>query len=578
MLWCAADLHAARRGVRAVLFALGVVLCSVRSARAVKVSVRANATLEARVTNDGDAQVIRGTLKDDVGAPVPGARVEVEIVGTAGERIDLPPPRPCGANTGGSTPHAAADAYVLDTDVRGVFCVRTSPIAARGTLRVRFAGVGPISGTSLETPFDADLRVPTLAWDPRPELVDLDVPQLRVVVVATGRAGGRGLDGIALVLVDERGQVLARARTDERGRATFDVATASLGAPGAGELSVRTDAPGQAPLAARVLRVARVGLVTAAPSDPIVPHDGHTFDVAAETGRGPVENGAIEARIGEETVGAGTVRAGRAAVTTTFDVPTEGALELSFRYLTATPELRPGEPLGVRVHVRPPSAWRRAPLLALALLLGAWIARGWRRAPRSAEAARRSLPPPARLPDLVAEPDGGARGWRGTVLDAHERRPIAGASVRVVSRDFLAERALAEVVSAEDGSFALDVAMDPTHAIVVDAPLHGRVEKPLPRPGRLTIALVSRRRALLDRLLASVRRSGLVPSAPPEPTPGLVARAAETRARPVLARWALAVEDAAYGEAPFDVEAEARVAALEPRDTGAPPPKLGNER
>jgi hypothetical protein len=542
----------------------------------VRVAVRANATLEARVTNDGDAQVIRGTLKDDVGTPVVAAHVEIEILGADGKRLDLPAPRPCGATAGGHPPHAAPDAYVLDTDARGMFCARTAPITTRGTLRVRFAGQGAIAATSVEIPFDAEQKLPTMTWEGKPDTLDLDLAQLRLSVVATGRVGGRGLDGIALSLLDERGQTLSRARTDERGRASFEIATASLDGPGAGELSVRTEAAGPPLLSARVLRVARVGLVVAPPGDAIVPHDGHTFTVAVETGRGPSSTGAVEARVGEESVGVGTVKSGRAAVTVTFDVPSEGALDLSFRYLTSSPELRAGDPVTLRVPVRPPPAWRRAPLFLVAILLVAWIARGWRRAPRSAEAARRSLPPPARLPEMVAEPDAKARDWHGVVLDAHDRRPIEGAIVRLLARDFRGEHVTAQATTARDGSFILDGAATPTSVIEVEARFHARLEKPAPGPGRVTLALVSRRRALLDRLVHAARRTGFAGAAPPDPTPAHVARQADARSRHEMAGYARAVEAAAYGESPVDAGDEQRVVALEPRD--AEPPRLPNVR
>ena len=102
------------------LVSAALVLASAGDVGAVKVAIRATAALDARVTPDGEAQVIRGTLRDDVGAAVPGAHVEVTVLTEAGKRVDLPPPRPCSTTAGGHAPHAAPDAYVLDTDGQGL--------------------------------------------------------------------------------------------------------------------------------------------------------------------------------------------------------------------------------------------------------------------------------------------------------------------------------------------------------------------------------------------------------------------------------------------------------------------------
>jgi hypothetical protein len=81
---------------------------------------------------------------------------------------------------------------------------------------------------------------------------------------------------------------------------------------------------------------------------------------------------------------------------------------------------------------------------------------------------------------------------------------------------------------------------------------------------------------LLDRLVLAARRTGFAVAAPPDPTPAHVARQADARARPELAHYARAVEEAAYGVAPVDEGHEDRVASLEPKDVAAP--RLPNVR
>jgi hypothetical protein len=95
----------------------------------------------------------------------------------------------------------------------------------------------------------------------------------------------------------------------------------------------------------------------------------------------------------------------------------------------------------------------------------------------------------------------------------------------------------------------------------------------LPHSGELDVALLLRRRALLDRLVAWARSRGKPFDARPEPTPGHVRRAAG-KELPV-AQWADAVERAAYGGTPVDADAEGKVDRLapapEPADADAPP-------
>jgi hypothetical protein len=94
----------------------------------------------------------------------------------------------------------------------------------------------------------------------------------------------------------------------------------------------------------------------------------------------------------------------------------------------------------------------------------------------------------------------------------------------------------------------------------------------LPEAGELDVALVLRKRALLDRLVAWARRRGLPFDARPEPTPGHVRRAAAGEF--TVARWADAVERAAFGGQVVDAHAEKEVERLappaSPKEPGGP--------
>jgi hypothetical protein len=558
-------------------------------------------------------------LLDDMGAPVVGATVEVRVIASGGTGpIPLPAPVPCGAiGLGGDpsvpfpanananglllapvgngasppgmlvpnrgprlTPNHAA--FLLPTDGAGAFCVRALGLPDIGLLAAKFAGEGPLDAVSIEVPYDASKAAPAWAWDPRPDEVDLDVPQaLFTVVVNDGNRGdAHALEGIPLTLWDERANALAHGRTDPDGRATLSFATSLLADPGAGTWEVlpgsnrpstAANATSQAPLRATISRVTRVSLVTAAPTTAIVPADGHRFAVVAQSSRGNVEGGVVEAVVGDRVVGVGSVHAGQALVNVSFELKGAGTIPITFRYLPSSPFLRAGSPITLSLPVRPPSPLRRAPLLLLGLFVLGWIARSWRRAPAAPRQPEAAAAEP--VAGLVARAIKHAVGWEGVVVDAHSRSPLPRVTLAIVTRDFHGERRLIETVTDSHGKFRLDDAKIAGATLVVDAPLHARLERPLPPPGRISIALIARRRAVLNRLLDAARRVGAArPDA--EPTPGQLAREGERRGKAGSAAWALAVESAAFGDEIVDAEREAAVNALETDLSGIPAPDV----
>jgi hypothetical protein len=153
-------------------------------------------------------------------------------------------------------------------------------------------------------------------------------------------------------------------------------------------------------------------------------------------------------------------------------------------------------------------------------------------------------------------------GWAGQVLDAHDESPIVGARVDVVGP-------AGTFGSACDGggSFRIEPFVGSSVATLrVSAPWHATLVRSLPPPGRLTIALSTRRRALLARLVEVGGRLRGREAKVADPTPAELARHAAEASRGDLAVWARAVEGAAYGPESIDAEREAAVSALEPRD------------
>ena len=149
----------------------------------------------------------------------------------------------------------------------------------------------------------------------------------------------------------------------------------------------------------------------------------------------------------------------------------------------------------------------------------------------------------------------------GSVVDAHEGHPIARARVAI----FSAHGQIAETTSDERGEFQLDPGAAPQDwQLRVEGTWHAPLERPLPPPGRLSIALITRRRSLLTDLVGWAKRRGPPFARDREATPGEVRSAAQESAEPGLARWATAVESAAFGPSPVDADREAEVRAREP--------------
>jgi hypothetical protein len=262
-------------------------------------------------------------------------------------------------------------------------------------------------------------------------------------------------------------------------------------------------------------------------------------------------------------------------LTLTFAAEGSEAL-VRLRYVPSSPWFEPlGEPV-VRVPIRAPGLLTRAPILAagLAVLLMFLVGRVASKANRQPEPA-----PPKAAPehpgrprlDLIRAAARGEGGWRGAVTDAHDGTAVGGARVWIERGTFEGRTVLGGVSAAADGSFALP----PIEGLVggevmaVEATLHARLVQPLPPSGELSIALSLRRRALLARLVSWARSRGRPFDIKPEPTPGHVRRAAGDDAG--TARWAEAVERAAFGGREVDARLEGEIERMAPKEAAAHP-------
>jgi hypothetical protein len=354
--------------------------------------------------------------------------------------------------------------------------------------------------------------------------------------------------------------------------ARFDVDTRTLGGPGTGRLLVRFAGTGaiapeseSVPLERRAL--AHLSLAsTPLPSDPT---EGIELPVGVGSITGAVRAGWVEAMADGKSAGISPVADGASHVVATF-APTRGKpASITLRYVASGAGWVAGDPLVIDVPVRPPSPWRGTPWLVTACAVAYWVIRSWRR-PESMSRGRKREPvkgETARASVEVLEVDRDRTGWRGRVLDAHDETPIAGARLCIVVPVFDGEGIAANQLSAADGSFVIPhvaAARNEGSRLVVSAPMHATLTVPAPKDGRLSVNLVSRRRALLERFVTWARRGGAWPARRGEPTPLEVAGLARRRQDPAAAEWATALAEAAYGPSPPDERREAEILAREP--------------
>lgn len=584
-----------RRTSAALAFLAVALVAGASSAEGLRIRVRGSAKIAARATRDQGELVLAGSLADDAGQALANQAVTIRVTREADPRDPavaeaLRKAHVCDRPAGGAprahdvstTGPRDAPEIVAVTDDDGRFCFRArlDPDRYKATLHWR----PPATGTSsLLDPIDRDIafdlsRLPLeLRFDPAPRIVRLDAEQTTFDVVAfvDEDATKRVAPRLTLSLGIEQGGAIATAVTDGGGRARFTVDTSKLGEPGPGELRVSFagDAEtAQALLVEEVERHVKVALRVPAADEgqltPKVPEEGIPLLVEVGSAVGPVGEGSVEARVGEVLVGVAPVERGIARPTLTFTAQGKEAF-VRLRYVPSSPWYEAGDEITKRIPIRGPGILSKAPILVAGLAVLAFFLAG-------RVSSRKAKPEPKRPEKSLAERDGkprievvkaaakGEQGWRGTVVDAHEGTPVAGARVWIDRGTFEGRHMLASVASDEDGRFEISAppSLVGDEQISAEAPLHARLTQALPGPGEISIALAARKRALLARLVTWAKRRGPPFDAKPEPTPGHVRRAAGEDLS--TARWADAVERAVFGEGVVDAHTEREIEKMSP--------------
>lgn len=571
-----------------IVGAIGLALSSVGSPRdagaePVRIQVRGAALIRAQAWAEGDAFFVRGELVDDAGVAIALAPLVVKAFAENGTQVSSGAIGPCDGRAQRG-PHGEGGAV---TDERGAFCVRGAGRAA-ATATVRYDGSDLYDGGEIRATIESThgpLANVVIRFEPAIDTIDLDRPTMPISgSIRIGKTDVAGevpkREGLTVVLEDERGTALAETKTGGDGRARFEIPTKTLADPGPGELRLRfagNDQMSKATAVQPIVRQAEAKITLAGTPEGASDED-IAIDVSVASVRGPVSGGVVEALRDGVSVGAGTVVDGKARVVAAIGTERTSTLSVTLRYVPSAPWFRPGPELTTEVKVAGTGVWRQIVIAVLVAGVAAWVVAGWRRAkPRPRRGDDADAPPPSGRPGVqVIGRAPSAGGWRGVVVDAHEGSPVAGARLSIVVPSFQGDGVIARALADEHGAFSFE----PTHArdarLVVEADLHSTYEQGLPPPSALHVALITRRRALLDRLVRWARHQGAPFDGVAEPTPGHVRRAAvrlemqEGERWTSVEKWAAQVESSAFGAEPVHAADEEAVRAAEPNALSAP--------
>ncbi len=549
---------ASSRGV--VIFGLALfATCGVSYSSHAHLRVRGAARVDGHAGRSHGRMLIEGRILDDSGAAVPSAAIAFAI-SHAGAEVFA---RQTACDDAGSPP--------ARTDESGRFCVWIAAPLDSYNARVTVLGTEWLSPAAIDYAVDLAKRSVELKFDPEPRVVTLDAPPASLDAVATYDDDETGAASLPLELSTETGDVIARTTTARGGRGSFVVDPQKLGAPGRGLLRVRFAGESETMASEHVAPIERdvhVSLALVSRLEPSSPEDGVVIDLATQ----PTATGSVEARVDNVLVGAAPIERGRASLRATF-VPASrdlasAAASMQVRFVPDAPWFQPAGELTVTIPLKGPSPWRQAPLAIGAIAVAVWLLAG-----RSVRRLRLDQTivmqrPPTHEGTAGISVVHSSRSRTGTfggkVVDAHDGTVVAQARLVVQVPSFGVPQVLVSVFTDDEGKFEFDLASAPADAeLLVEAPLHTELRQKLPGAGVLEIALVSRRRKLLQRLVEWAKRRGPPFDVRPEPTPGQVKRAAE-KAHPDAADWAGAVERAAFDKDDVDARVEADVMALDP--------------
>jgi hypothetical protein len=557
-MWC---FERGARHVRAMMMSWATLLATLSAGSglaaaeattpSLKVSGSASFDTETRVTDD--TFEVRVVLADEVGRPIAGAEARVRAHSDQG----VATLRRCGDSRNDSSGE-----LVLVTDAAGRSCVLVTGMA-RGELEFSYddaRGYYERATRRVRLP-DSAADAFEIGFDPPLSTLPLDRPLQSLGLVARARAGATLPDTAELVLslVEASAErELTRVALDGFGEVhRLSLVSAMFGQPGPARLiaRLRTRAGQEhASASAAVLRTATATLQVPGAEAGIEP--GVAVRVSVASALGPAPSGAVEVQSAGRSIAAARVQRGTAVVTVPIAATPSLGRTVTFEYVGEGPGWLSGAPVEARVRPAGPSYARSALWVIAAVLAALAVVLGWRRPPRPRPAPATPTSRVRASVELI-EAFGPSGGYRGLVRDAHEGVAITPAVVSFVAAGPNG-RVLLQLRTSDDGSFVTDEPSFPDGTLIeVTAPFHTTLTAPLPAPGVLELSLVSRRRALLERLVRWAERHGKpwIRQAG-EPTPASLAATAAVESEPQVESWARAVEHLAFGASPPDAARE----------------------
>lgn len=569
----------------------GAAVSTLSTYGAPRIRLKGKAHVDASASKSAEVRILSGTVTDDALRPAP-ATVTLTLTRRSATTEDpgIAQPAPAALPLVATLPQACAGdeppvletstRLALRTDVSGRFCVRLHLPPDRYLARLAVRATPLLDEGVRELSFDSSVDDVTLRFAAEPLTVSLesDESSIEVDAFADPPHGPIPAPGLVLELVDETGSRLGEATTDAFGQAQFHVTAVRLGQPGRGVLRATFTGNGTFGSSAREASVEkRLGVRLVLPDVPVDgtlargrPEEGIALRVrAVPVGTncpGVLPTGVVEARVGDTVVGAGMLARGESFFVARFGTRGPGPVPLTLRYVPDAPWFQPRAELHAIVPVRGPSPWTRfltvlAGAAALAWFVGARPPGRWRLAPRArawSTARPGAWSIAAGRAGVRVETERTNEGWRGRVVDAHDGAPVGGARIRIERPTFGGCDLVAHTDCDAGGRFVLSAtAALPGDRFVAEGNLHTPLRQAVPPAGEVTIALVLRRRAILDRLISWARRHPGPIGGRPEPTPSEIGHFA--RSQPTIARWASEVERAAFGAAPVDAHRQAEV-------------------
>lgn len=554
-----------------LLLVLAWVSCSnlAQAERAVRIQAQSKFADVSRLAA-ADGIEIRGRLLDDTERPIELSSIELELglARARGAFVECNSREPLRRKAG-----ARPLRLVLQADAGGTFCAHMSGARADADIPLSLIFTGDMFHLGVRTavpPIVPRLMLGLAFEAPALEL-GLDRPRhaLRVDVVPQSAAPASlapvALDLVLIAMAKEVSLARTEWRPGEPG-VEFSVSSEALGAPGPARLVARhrgSVAVAASEAEAVALRIAPVVLDAQIERRDA---DGVLIDVRSQSVGGLSAPGWVEAYAGTERLVATPLEGGQAQLAIEL-ASRNRPVRLELRYRGDDPWWAPGSPVELVVPAGEPAAPVRWPWLVLLLPIAYLFVRALERPGFSALPTPPARPPP---PQPVAEVEllatsSPASGWTGIVRDAHDATPIAAARIAIVLPESEGQPQGPSTSSDAEGRFRLGpfpVTSDAT--LRVTARAHSELTRPMPPAGRIGVALVSRRRTLVRRLVDWARAAGAPWTATSEPTPGEILDVALRREEPAVAEWARSIESAAFGQRPPDAQQEAQLVALEP--------------